>query len=98
MARRREFCFSDTGFVGGILRVGARGFAVTLPLVPPLDEVAALGMGFVVSIEPDAIASSQALAVEENGCKLPLTTVLDLLEELDAGQLRHGAAPWKNRQ
>ena len=61
----RELRLLDAGLVGGVLGVGARRFAVALALIPPLDEVAALGMGFVLAVDPDVIAAHPALAVEQ---------------------------------
>ena len=49
-------------------------------------------MGFVISVDPDAVSSNPALTVEQGGRELPSAVLglLDLLEEFDARELRHG--------
>src|SRR5205814_937537 len=69
--------------------VGTGGFLDPPPLLPPLDEVAALGMNFIAAADADMIAPHTALAVEQRWRRLPFIVGFDLLEEGDAGHFAH---------
>src|SRR5216683_4411183 len=87
-----ELGLPDAGLVGGLLGVGARSFAAALALVPPLDEVAAFGMSFVLAVNPDMIGADASLSVKQNRRVPPLAVDLDLLDEIDVRWLlEHGA-------
>jgi hypothetical protein len=87
----RQFGLPDAGFVGGILGVRARCFAVSFALIPPLDEIASLGVGFVFCVDEDVIAADAALAVKQGGGEGPLVVDLNLLETFDSWQSWHKA-------
>jgi len=53
-------------------------------VVPPFDEVTALGVGFVPFVDPDVVGADASLAVEQDGRGPPLAVDLDLFDEIDA--------------
>ena len=64
------------------------GFAVALALIPPLDEVAAFGVVFVLAVDADVIAANSALAVEQGrrACR-HLSSILTCLRRVTRGSL-----------
>src|ERR1700686_4685282 len=95
VALRCEFRLFDTGLVGGVLGVAARRLKVAFTLIPPLDEVAAFGVVFVLAIDADVIAANSALAVEQGAGMSPLVVDFDLLEKSYARKSRHMAVLWR---
>src|ERR1039458_6032775 len=78
------------GFRGGEgVRPG--GLLHAFPLLPPFDEIPALGVGFIPALHADMVAADAALAVEQGGGRNPSAVVLDLFEEDDAGLSWHSA-------
>jgi hypothetical protein len=69
-AFRRKLRFFDTGFVSSILGVGTRSFPVASALIPPLNEVAAFAVGFVLSFDTDVIGMDSAAAIEQDGTSI----------------------------
>ena len=91
MTGRGEFGLPDAGLVGGVLGIGTCSLPLALAPVPPLDEVAAFGMGFVLAVDTDVITADPAFAVEQSRRELPPVGDFNLLEEFDARRLRgHG--------
>ena len=82
-------CFFHAHLVGGVLCVGAGGYAVALALVPPLDEITSFRMTFVLPINTDAVAAHAAFAVEEGAGVSPVIVDFDLLEERNVRQFGH---------
>jgi hypothetical protein len=89
--------FLDACPVRGVLGVRPSGFAVPFALVPPLDEVAALGMRFVIPVDADVVTSYAALGVVQGGSMNPSIVDFDLFEKLDVGGSWHLAVPRPNR-
>ena len=52
-------------------------------MVPPLDEVAALGIGFVIPVNADVVTPYSALGVVQRGSMNPAIVDFNLLEKLD---------------
>src|ERR1700722_10922925 len=86
---RGKFGLLYAALFRGVLWVWTDRLAVPLPLIPPLNEIAALRVIFLLTVYEDTILPYPALGVEKNGSKSPLVIDFDLLEELYAGRSWH---------
>ena len=93
--RGHELGLPHAGFVGCVVGLGSCRFAVTLAFIPPFDEIAAFGVGFVSAVDPDMVTAHSAFAVEESGGEYPAVVAFDLLEKLYARQIGHTDGFWE---